>query len=138
ARTTVRYRKLPGTLLVDVEVRRCGSCGKAKIPSSRIEQLDRLLVGVVASRPGRLTGPEIRFLREHLGWSAAYLAPVCGAVPPETVSRWETGEAVMCRHAEHLLRWSASPDWQERRPVEAGKHPAEHRIRWTDEGWVVA
>jgi len=45
----------------------------------------------------------LRFLRKCLGWSGQDFAEHFG-VAPETVSRWETGQANMGPQADRLLR----------------------------------
>ena len=104
---TVPYRALPGVFLDGVPVWTCGECGEEEVGIPRLEQLQRLLVHVVARRPGHLQPPEIRFLRKHLGWSGREFASAFG-VAPETVSRWEHGERNMGATAERLLRLLAT------------------------------
>lgn len=101
------YRSLPGTTLVGIPIRTCESCGDQVVSIPRIEELDRVLAKAVAERPGRLSGPEIRFLRRHLGWSGADFAGFF-RTSPATVSRWETGKQNMDARAEQLLRVSAT------------------------------
>ena len=102
----VPYRSLPGTVLVDVEVWECAECGEYEVVIPAMNELERVLVRSVSEKPGRLTPPEIRFLRKSLGWSSADLARYFG-VTPETVSRWENGRT-MGAAAERLLRVCAT------------------------------
>lgn len=144
---TVPYRSLPGTLLVGVEVRRCPDCGDEEISIPRIEALDRLLAHTVAARSGRLTGPEIRFLRKHLGWSGSDFARTFD-VDPSTVSRWEAGSQSMDLRAEKLLRVSATrmepiADYAEyeaflAKVSEPGPAPSAPTLRWEGDSWQLA
>lgn len=106
-RKNVPYRSLPGTVLVDVEVWECDECGEREVVIPAINELDSLLVHLLAEKDGRLTGPEVRFLRKHLGWSGVDFARHFG-VAPETVSRWENGKSRMGAAAESLLRVCAT------------------------------
>jgi len=105
-RRNVPYRSLPGTVLEDVEVWECADCGEYEVVLPAINELERELARLVASRPGRLTHHEVRFLRKHLGWSGADFARHFG-VASETVSRWENGTP-MGPQAERLLRVCAT------------------------------
>lgn len=143
-RETRPYHSLPDTWLVGVEVYRCPSCGEEETVIPRIEELGRVLTWAVASRPGRLTGDEIRFLRKHLGWSGADFARSF-SVDPATVSRWEAGKQQMDLRAEQLLRTAAT----RLEPVKdhgefvvflqkaTQERPADLRLqlRWSGQGW---
>lgn len=96
---------LPNVVLVDVEVRRCPECGEEMLAIPRIEELHRVLAMEIISRPGRLSPPEIRFLRKWLGWSGQDFAKHFG-VTPKTVSHWERVDDPdpMSSTAERLLR----------------------------------
>jgi len=140
----VPYLSLPGTTLMDVEVRQCPACYDDEVAIPRIEELDRLLVRVVTAHGGRLTGEEIRYLRRFLGWSGRDFARHF-EVDPATVSRWETGAQQMDPRADQLLRMCASrlepvESVQEletilRRTIE-GPTPRPIVARW-DEGWII-
>jgi DNA-binding transcriptional regulator YiaG len=71
-----------------------------------MEQLHRVIAEGVASKPEKLTGAEIRFLRKHLGWAAEDFAETMG-VTKFTVSRWENEREDMGPVAERLLRLMA-------------------------------
>lgn len=94
---------LPFVTLQDLEVRRCPSCGETEVVIPRIEQLHRLIAWVVVTKKSRLTAPEVKFLRKHLGWSGANFAVHMG-VSVETVSRWENGHDPIGAVADRLLR----------------------------------
>jgi putative transcriptional regulator len=146
-RGTVPFDSLPGTVLVGVEVRRCSSCGEEEIGIPRMDQLNHLLANLVANRPGRLTGAEIRFLRKHLGWSGADFARFF-QTDPAVVSRWETGKQKMDVRGEQLLRVVATrlapiEDYREYealllRPAATAPTTEGRSITWQGETWQIA
>lgn len=101
----VEYDKagFPGVMLVGIEVSHCPECGEREVAIPRIEALHRALAGIVVTKPGRLIGPEIRFLRSFLGYSGADFAALIGS-DPSTISRWENAKESMNKHADRLLR----------------------------------
>lgn len=144
---TMPFTSLPGTLLVGVEVRDCSGCGEREVVIPRIKELMALLAAMVASRPGRLSGPEIRFLRKHIGWAGADFARLFGSSLP-TVSRWEAGKQQMDIRAEMALRVSVTrlqpiDDYQEYeaflsrvRDGQSSASPA-REARWEGAHWSV-
>jgi putative zinc finger/helix-turn-helix YgiT family protein len=104
-RENVKYDAsgLPGITLENIEVRRCPGCGEYEVVIPRLEELHALIATAILQKSARLTGDEIRYLRKFLGWSGADFARMIGA-KPETVSRWETGNAAMGVQADRLLR----------------------------------
>lgn len=94
---------LEGVTLVGVEVSRCSRCGAWEVSIPRIESLHRAIGLALVRKPTPLAGPEIRFLRKHLGWSGADFSVYMG-VTAETVSRWENGRLKMGPPADRLLR----------------------------------
>jgi putative transcriptional regulator len=89
--------------LVNVEVRRCQSCGEWEVVIPKLEQLHRVLAQTVAQAKSRLRGSEIRFLRKYLGYSGAEAADAL-SVTPETMSRWENDKVPISQSAERFLR----------------------------------
>lgn len=94
---------LPYVTLQNVMVNRCPSCGEEVISIPKVSELHKVLACAVASKPSRLGGDEIRFLRKYLGWSGVQFANIMG-IAPETVSRWENSAASMGQTAERMLR----------------------------------
>jgi DNA-binding transcriptional regulator YiaG len=72
-------------------------------------QLGDLLAKHLIDKRDRLVGPEVRFLRAHLGLSGVDLARRMG-ISPETVSRWENGKDMMGPVADRLLRLLVAGD----------------------------
>jgi putative zinc finger/helix-turn-helix YgiT family protein len=102
-RENVPYTALPGAVLVGVPVSRCASCGEYEVAIPAIDELNRVLASAVIRKRGRLAGGEIRFLRSHLGYSAADFAKLIGS-DPATVSRWESDKQAIGHHTDLLLR----------------------------------
>lgn len=89
--------------LKDIQVFTCQSCEEEFDSIPRMEELHKTLAIEMATQPNRLTGPEIRFLRTHLGWSGKDFAKTLG-VTAESVSRWENDKEKMGTTSERLLR----------------------------------
>jgi len=76
--------------------------GDPVIPN--LNHLHQEIAKELALQKKRLSGNEIRFLRTHIGLSAADFAKKILKVAPETVSRWEHDKQVMDSSTELLLR----------------------------------
>ena len=131
--------------LLKVEVRRCPKCGQEEVAIPRIEQLHKLLAGVLARKKGPLSGEEVRFLRTYLGWSQADFAQHAG-VTRETVSRWENERELFAGTADRFLRlavvqWGPVEHY-EMRDLDAANEPAQDSFRIGAEpkvrGWELA
>lgn len=99
----VRYEALPGAILKGVRINECPNCGEREIEIPRIAELNRVLAKVLICQAARLTGPEIRFLRKHLGLAGCDFADRMG-VSASTVSRWEAGKQKIGPSNDRLLR----------------------------------
>ena len=86
-----------------MEVRRCTACGEELPVIPQISQLHRALAQVIIEQRVRLSGADIRFLREYLGHSRQGFANLVG-VARETLSRWEKGKDAIGPSADRLLR----------------------------------
>ncbi len=102
-RESAPYASLAGVVLVDVAVSRCPGCGEHETAIPAIDELDRAIARAVIRKRTRLLGPEIRFLRSHLGYSAAAFARLIGS-DPATVSRWEGDKQAVGHHMDRLVR----------------------------------
>ena len=101
---------LSHVVLLNIEIRRCPSCGEEEVVIPRIEELNRTLAGLLIRKPAKLAGEEIRFLRKCLGWSGESFARRAG-VERETVSRWENGRESIGAAADRFLRLAIA-HWQ--------------------------
>lgn len=98
------YQPVPGlvVMLHGITVLRDASGHVApSIPSAL--PLHRAIARAIVEKPGRLTGPEFRFLRTTLGYQAKDFAPIAGA-SVFTVSRWEQGKEPIGPQADRLVR----------------------------------
>jgi DNA-binding transcriptional regulator YiaG len=93
---------LPGVRL-STFVERCPKCQAFEVLLPNLEGLHQAIARALVSKPARLAGAEVRFLRKVLGWSGADFAEHMGT-SAETVSRWETGVAPIGPQADRLLR----------------------------------
>jgi len=103
AKEDYAYKALPNVVLTGVEVSRCTECGEWEVELPRLDELTRAVVRAVCEKPERLSGPEVRFLRKAIGWTAENLAAHM-KVAAETVSRWETDRKRIGQQADLLLR----------------------------------
>jgi putative zinc finger/helix-turn-helix YgiT family protein len=94
---------LPYVTLCDIEIARCPNCGEYEVVFPRIQDLYRVLAQTVLTKPSRLTGQEIVFLRKQLDWSATKLAKKMG-IAKATLSRWENEKEPIGPLADRLLR----------------------------------
>ena len=83
--------------------RRCASCGHHELVLPRVTALHRTIAHALIHKPARLSGPEVRFLRKHIGWSGADFAKHMG-VDPSTVSNWENDKDPIGPTSDRLLR----------------------------------
>ena len=90
-------------VLQNATIRTCDNCDERTVGIRRLAQLNAKIAESIALKEGRLSAPEIRFLRTHIGWSGADLARHF-RVSPATVSRWENGKQAMGSQVELLLR----------------------------------
>lgn len=84
------WRTLPGVIVEGVKVYQCQACGEEEEGFERLQELIQLIGQTLLMKQGRLSGPELRFLRKMMGWSGKDFATRMG-VTPEQVSRWENG-----------------------------------------------
>jgi len=100
---TVPLRALPTVQVTGIEGKRCSGCGDLKYGVPNMEELFRVVAGLLVQKPERLSGAEARFLRKWLGWSGQDTADRLGFTP-EHVSRWENDKVPMSETADKLLR----------------------------------
>lgn len=73
------------------------------VPLIDYEALQQKALELLADKPGRLTSPEIRFIRKYSGMTLARFGNQFG-VKHSAVKKWEDGSATMNWGAEALLR----------------------------------
>jgi DNA-binding transcriptional regulator YiaG len=133
---------LPDVTVADLAIEHCPACGATEEVWPEMEPMYRALAAAILAKPYRLTGAEVRVLRNVLGWTAVELAAHLG-VSSSQVSRWENDREPIGPTADRMLRAilalregvSLSTDRlaaisRERRPLRA-------TLRHTQEGWKV-
>jgi len=94
---------LDNITLEDVEIIHCDECGNEDPIIRAIDTLHSLIADALISKPARLSGREVRFLRKHLELSAKSLAQIL-QVHQATVSKWENGEDYIGPQSDLLVR----------------------------------
>ncbi len=117
---------LPDVYLVDVKVYRCEHCNRESAAIPRIEELNRSIAAHLAEKHGKLTGPEVRFIRKQAGLSAKEAAAFL-ALTPARLSRVENErEQPLGGPSEQLVRVLA-------RAASAGDEPIKTLLTLTTE-----
>jgi putative zinc finger/helix-turn-helix YgiT family protein len=94
---------LKDVYLVDVDVLRCPMCLHRKPFIRRQSQLHRAIAREIVLQRSRLSGPQIKFIRKALAWTALEFSKKLG-VSAGAVSKWENGRDRISRMADRLLR----------------------------------
>jgi putative zinc finger/helix-turn-helix YgiT family protein len=139
---TTPLKTLPTTIVEGVIIYECPACGDRAIEFPRLGELMDALARLVVEDRSRLSGEQIRFLRNFLDLSQEDLAHRLG-IAPSTLSRCETGSQLMGVSTDRLLRVMVA--WQLGLDDFASKldqvavgdaEPWHARLRF-DEGWKV-
>ena len=132
---------LPSVTLRDLKISQCAECGAEAVSIPRIEQLHEVVAKALVKKPGRLSGPEVRYLRKWLGWSGRELARRFD-LSPEHVSRIENDHNPIALVADRLLRIlvltrSPSPDYSPEDVIETEPTEVPFRLglRTTGQHW---
>jgi putative transcriptional regulator len=95
---------LDNVYLKNVNVRTCESCGEKTLRVARILELHETIARGVALQPCPLRGPDVRFLRKQLGYSAKEWATFL-RIDISTLSRWENGQQEIGPQSDSLIRF---------------------------------
>jgi len=132
---------LPDVIVSGLERASCEACGSVSMVYPRPRELLRIVFGALLDKAGRLSGPEIAWLRGAIGLRGKDLAEVLGVTPAQ-VSRWENGAAPVSNLADRLVRAVVAdkrgvplPNLRRIDPRRAG--PVSLRIALDDDGWHV-
>lgn len=101
---TLRPWEAPETIMgVEVRARgqRCSSCGETVFTGLEIDRQNAEVARGIVAR-GIRTGEEFKWVRKAAGYRAADIAELLD-VRPETISRWERGEAAIPRAAVYTV-----------------------------------
>jgi DNA-binding transcriptional regulator YiaG len=94
---------LPGLVLRDVELIKCGRCGSVDPVLPRVEQLMHIAAVAILEKPYRLRGEELRFLRKHIDANQEEFARLLH-VDKTTLSKWENTEDPIGLQSDLLAR----------------------------------
>ncbi len=94
---------LPNVVLSTIPLVQCNDCESQSVRIPGMAQLHKVIATGLIGKQGRLTGDEVRYLREFLGWTNQRFAQRMG-VDPSTSSRWSNGALQMGETSERLLR----------------------------------
>lgn len=133
---------LPGVMVADLAVEHCPACGATEEVWPEMEPMYRALAAAIVAKPYRLTGGEIRVLRNVLGWTAVELSAHLG-VSSSQVSRWENDREPVGPVADRMLRAllalreGVSLSTERLASISAERHPLRATLRHTRAGWKV-
>ena len=94
---------LPNVVLQGVLVAECPKCGNSDVAIPRVAKIHRAIARALANSPARLTGPQLRFLRKHLGLSGDELGRYLHTDKTK-ISKWETEEDRIGQATDRLIR----------------------------------
>jgi putative zinc finger/helix-turn-helix YgiT family protein len=135
---------LPSVTLRELKIHRCDECGAEAISIPRMEQLHEVVAKALVKKRGRLSGPEVRYLRKWLGWSGRDFARRFD-LSAEHVSRIENGHNAIALVADRLLRIlvltrAPAPDYSPEQVLETepADEPFRLGLRVTGQQWRAA
>ena len=131
-RRNYRYTEsgIPNVILQGVEVADCPTCGNSDVSIPRMAKIHRAIAQALVTSPARLTGPQFRFLRKHLGLSGDELSRYLHTDKTK-ISKWETDEDRIGPATDRLIRLLATALDNELRPQVADV--AEHLQKISDQ-----
>ena len=89
--------------LRNVELIRCDRCGNADVVIPKMGQLMRTLALAVVSKPYRLRGEEVRFLRKYLNMTGEEFSKLL-TIDKTTLSKWENNADPVGEQSDRLIR----------------------------------
>lgn len=92
---TVKYDEcgLDNIVLVNTHIFKCAECGEEIHSYGNIHILHNLIKDAILRNKEILTGPQVRFLRKHFGYSKENFAHLL-QVDVRTIARWESGRNI--------------------------------------------
>ena len=108
-RRNYRYTEsgLPKVVLQGVTIADCPKCGNSDVSIPGVAKIHRAIARALANSPARLTGPQLRFLRKHLGLSGDDLGRYLHTDKTK-ISKWETEEDRIGPATDRLIRLLAT------------------------------
>ncbi|MGH9794760.1 MAG: hypothetical protein ACRD5G_08315 [Candidatus Acidiferrales bacterium] len=98
-----RESGLPRVVLQGIEIIRCPKCGNEDPIIPRLANLMGSLAFAVVTKPYRLTGEEIRFLRKYVQLTQEAFSRML-RVDKTTVSKWENNDDPVGEQSDLLVR----------------------------------
>ena len=98
---------LSNVILQGVKIADCPACGNSDVIIPRMAKIHRAIAQALAKSPTRLTGEQLRFLRNHLGRSGQELARYLHTDKTK-ISKWERGEDRIGPATDRLIRLLAT------------------------------
>lgn len=104
-RGSYRFKEsgLRNVVLHGIEIIRCRKCGNEDPILPRLNNLMRTIALALASKPYRLHGPEVRFLRNYMGMTGERFSALLH-VDKTTLSKWENNDDPVGYQSDRLIR----------------------------------
>ena len=90
-------------LLQGIQLIRCRKCGNEDPIIPTVNDLMKMLALAVATKPYRLRGEDVRFLRKYLSMNGDQFARLIH-VDRTTLSKWETNDDPVGEQSDRLIR----------------------------------
>lgn len=97
---------LPNVVLQGVELILCPKCGNEDAVIPRVNDLMRALALAVLSKPYRLRGEDLRYLRKYLGMTSDEFARLIH-IDKTNLSKWENNHDRIGPQSDRLIRMMA-------------------------------
>lgn len=125
---------ISNVVLQGIEVAECPRCGNSEVTIPRMAKIHWAIAKAIANSPARLTGEQLRFLRNHLGLSGEKLGRYLHTDRTK-ISKWERGEDPIGRATDRLIRLLVAALDNDLRPAVA--NIAEHLPEISDQPGTV-
>jgi putative zinc finger/helix-turn-helix YgiT family protein len=94
---------LDNVTLNGIELIRCNACGNEDPIIPKVNELRSVIAEALISKPARLSGKELRYLRKFLEFNAREFSKIIH-VNPSTLSKWENGEDPVGTQSDLVVR----------------------------------
>jgi hypothetical protein len=106
---------LPNVFLHDIEIAECSHCGNTDTIIPYPIRIDRAICLAVLKSPGRMTGPQLRFVRKHIEKDIPTFAQYLREEEAQ-LTRWELDQEAIPPAVDRLVRLLAGAIDDELRP----------------------
>jgi putative zinc finger/helix-turn-helix YgiT family protein len=125
---------ISNVILQGIDVAECPRCGNSEVTIPRMAKIHWAIAKALANSPARLTGEQLRFLRNHLGLSGEKLGGYLHTDRTK-ISKWERGEDPIGPTTDRLMRLLVAALDSELRPAVSAV--AEHLPQISDQPGTV-